>query len=221
MPTPVSAPLRRTPRPRRSRIPAFFSTGSTSRPSRKSGATAASSPRASSTSPRKRWRGMRSSPPSGGGCPIPAKGAGRSRRRSRPACRPRCSPRRSTRASNRAGRRSLPIRYSRRCASPSAVTPRSPPESAATMERRDCDAIVLFGATGDLCYRKIYPALYHLLRRGLLRSEEHTSELQSLTNLVCRLLLEKKKDTNNDTVQENDQHHFDRELTRMTIDINK
>src|SRR5258706_12109028 len=29
------------------------------------------------------------------------------------------------------------------------------------------------------------------------RSEEHTSELQSLTNLVCRLLLEKKKKTNN------------------------
>src|SRR5262249_58838486 len=27
------------------------------------------------------------------------------------------------------------------------------------------------------------------------RSEEHTSELQSLTNLVCRLLLEKKKMT--------------------------
>jgi glucose-6-phosphate 1-dehydrogenase len=36
------------------------------------------------------------------------------------------------------------------------------------MERRDCDALVLFGATGDLCYRKIYPALYHLVRRGLL-----------------------------------------------------
>src|SRR5688572_31763141 len=28
---------------------------------------------------------------------------------------------------------------------------------------------------------------------GLLRSEEHTSELQSQSNLVCRLLLEKKK----------------------------
>src|SRR5262249_57849027 len=28
---------------------------------------------------------------------------------------------------------------------------------------------------------------------GKKRSEEHTSELQSLTNLVCRLLLEKKK----------------------------
>src|SRR5437016_8551133 len=27
----------------------------------------------------------------------------------------------------------------------------------------------------------------------LFRSEEHTSELQSLTNLVCRLLLEKKR----------------------------
>jgi glucose-6-phosphate 1-dehydrogenase len=36
------------------------------------------------------------------------------------------------------------------------------------MERRDCDAVVLFGATGDLCYRKIYPALYHLVRRGIL-----------------------------------------------------
>src|SRR5438046_8568953 len=29
--------------------------------------------------------------------------------------------------------------------------------------------------------------------RAEVRSEEHTSELQSLTNLVCRLLLEKKK----------------------------
>src|ERR1041384_5549828 len=33
-------------------------------------------------------------------------------------------------------------------------------------------------------------------RRGLdSRSEEHTSELQSLAYLVCRLLLEKKRDT--------------------------
>src|SRR5258706_13987767 len=39
--------------------------------------------------------------------------------------------------------------------------------------------------------------LEHLHERadeaGAHRSEEHTSELQSLTNLVCRLLLEKKK----------------------------
>src|SRR5690606_41571280 len=31
------------------------------------------------------------------------------------------------------------------------------------------------------------------------RSEEHTSELQSRENLVCRLLLEKKKKNNNKT----------------------
>src|SRR5262249_62175481 len=35
----------------------------------------------------------------------------------------------------------------------------------------------------------------HFRRRRQGRSEEHTSELQSLTNLVCRLLLEKKKTT--------------------------
>src|ERR1035438_10715869 len=34
---------------------------------------------------------------------------------------------------------------------------------------------------------------------GLLRSEEHTSELQSLRHLVCRLLLEKKKHKHNTT----------------------
>src|SRR5438270_5971802 len=32
-----------------------------------------------------------------------------------------------------------------------------------------------------------------VLRRRPVRSEEHTSELQSQSNLVCRLLLEKKK----------------------------
>src|SRR5262245_65766014 len=32
------------------------------------------------------------------------------------------------------------------------------------------------------------------IRRRSRRSEEHTSELQSLRHLVCRLLLEKKKD---------------------------
>src|SRR2546425_9597158 len=31
------------------------------------------------------------------------------------------------------------------------------------------------------------------VQRGYIRSEEHTSELQSLAYLVCRLLLEKKK----------------------------
>src|SRR2546427_5840980 len=41
-----------------------------------------------------------------------------------------------------------------------------------------------------------------IVERGLIpfvdmRSEEHTSELQSQSNLVCRLLLEKKKKKNN------------------------
>src|SRR2546430_11462027 len=34
---------------------------------------------------------------------------------------------------------------------------------------------------------------------GALRSEEHTSELQSQSNLVCRLLLEKKKNRKSHT----------------------
>src|SRR5262249_61754402 len=36
------------------------------------------------------------------------------------------------------------------------------------------------------------PAICWRRRCSASRSEEHTSELQSLTNLVCRLLLEKK-----------------------------
>src|SRR5947199_6609824 len=41
----------------------------------------------------------------------------------------------------------------------------------------------------------------------LLRSEEHTSELQSLRHLVCRLLLEKKKN--------NTDNHTDTEQTML------
>src|SRR5437016_7835052 len=41
-------------------------------------------------------------------------------------------------------------------------------------------------------FRSSFPGGLRLLRRLYgSRSEEHTSELQSLTNLVCRLLLEK------------------------------
>src|SRR5258706_647086 len=42
------------------------------------------------------------------------------------------------------------------------------------------------------------------VRAGCNRSEEHTSELQSLTNLVCRLLLEKKKEQLTSTLQTDD-----------------
>src|SRR2546430_6368947 len=36
-----------------------------------------------------------------------------------------------------------------------------------------------------------------MVQQRKLRSEEHTSELQSQSNLVCRLLLEKKKNNRN------------------------
>src|SRR5437016_4833983 len=50
-----------------------------------------------------------------------------------------------------------------------------------------------FNLIGDLTvYENVELPLTY---RGT-RSEEHTSELQSLTNLVCRLLLEKKKKNN-------------------------
>src|SRR5256885_7119537 len=44
-------------------------------------------------------------------------------------------------------------------------------------------------AHGRLVFRPQHPDAVS----GLTRSEEHTSELQSPCNLVCRLLLEKKK----------------------------
>jgi len=34
------------------------------------------------------------------------------------------------------------------------------------MAGRAADVLVIFGATGDLCARKIFPALYHLVLRG-------------------------------------------------------
>src|SRR5687767_15238546 len=41
--------------------------------------------------------------------------------------------------------------------------------------------------------REIQRAIREQVNKGCERSEEHTSELQSLAYLVCRLLLEKKK----------------------------
>src|SRR5262249_60072277 len=48
-------------------------------------------------------------------------------------------------------------------------------------------------AIGDVSGKGIAAALMMAsLQASLRRSEEHTSELQSLTNIVCRLLLAKK-----------------------------
>src|SRR5262245_63883738 len=48
---------------------------------------------------------------------------------------------------------------------------------------------------GDVLERLLvgHQALLDQIHQRLVRSEEHTSELQSLRHLVCRLLLEKKK----------------------------
>src|SRR5688572_31853300 len=46
--------------------------------------------------------------------------------------------------------------------------------------------------SGDVGLTMREQEVLSLVREGL-RSEEHTSELQSQSNLVCRLLLEKKK----------------------------
>src|SRR5688572_31405163 len=64
-------------------------------------------------------------------------------------------------------------------------------ESTLTTERREYQRVA------DLVERKLLSAS----SLDQARSEEHTSELQSQSNLVCRLLLEKKKkQTNKNTV---------------------
>src|SRR2546430_10286850 len=51
------------------------------------------------------------------------------------------------------------------------------------------------------CYERPADGSLRSCRSGCQRrSEEHTSELQSQSNLVCRLLLEKKKKNRNSTI---------------------
>src|SRR2546430_9289851 len=58
-------------------------------------------------------------------------------------------------------------------------------------------------------HRLVLGALEHFPRQlaQQLRSEEHTSELQSQSNLVCRLLLEKKKKRHNEHLASTSQHN--------------
>src|SRR5205823_13573415 len=57
------------------------------------------------------------------------------------------------------------------------------------------DGVVYFSNFADQRLYRVMPGGTNTLHRP--RSEEHTSELQSLAYLVCRLLLEKKKKKKN------------------------
>src|SRR5688572_32040739 len=54
----------------------------------------------------------------------------------------------------------------------------------------------------------------------LSRSEEHTSELQSQSNLVCRLLLEKKKKKNNNNNNTNQNKNTNNKNTNKNKNTN-
>src|SRR5437899_10196152 len=61
------------------------------------------------------------------------------------------------------------------------------------------------GVSTSACTESWAESMYSMIGRPKAadhgRSEEHTSELQSLRHLVCRLLLEKKKFVKTDTLQ--------------------
>src|SRR2546427_3535121 len=61
--------------------------------------------------------------------------------------------------------------------------------------RRRTDSRRTIPGTAEPGWSELCDVLGHVLPEGA-RSEEHTSELQSQSNLVCRLLLEKKKNQN-------------------------
>src|SRR5690242_20806120 len=58
---------------------------------------------------------------------------------------------------------------------------------------RGLDCVLLLDEFDSIAKRRDDPIELGELKRLVTRSEEHTSELQSHVNLVCRLLLEKKK----------------------------
>src|SRR5206468_9001908 len=69
---------------------------------------------------------------------------------------------------------------------------RRPPRSTLFPTRRSSDLQAAHDEHGRVVAAVV---LQHPSRRALERSEEHTSELQSRSDLVCRLLLEKKMPT--------------------------
>src|SRR2546430_11949446 len=70
-----------------------------------------------------------------------------------------------------------------------------PAGTAAGAGRRRYHSVIAASPNAELRYCRTWQTvpMYQPKLTGALRSEEHTSELQSQSNLVCRLLLEKKK----------------------------
>src|SRR5438067_3470319 len=72
-----------------------------------------------------------------------------------------------------------------------------PPDERAVLELVAIDGLPVKDAAAALGIRHGTARVrLHRARRNRTRSEEHTSELQSRFDLVCRLLLEKKKKKN-------------------------
>src|SRR3712207_7371415 len=86
-----------------------------------------------------------------------------------------------------------------------ALAPRLQPSRQQSVERLRCNRLPHEGLGGPRWqdskdHRRRRSIVLHLPRRNFWqvnRSEEHTSELQSRQYLVCRLLLEKKKNSKN------------------------
>src|SRR5437899_10230298 len=78
----------------------------------------------------------------------------------------------------------------------SRLTPKHPASHPPTYSLRNSPRFSLHRAPPNWRILRTLPISMVTTTTGrcCLRSEEHTSELQSLRHLVCRLLLEKKKD---------------------------
>src|SRR5436309_12380556 len=66
----------------------------------------------------------------------------------------------------RAARQISPTSCSRRCVMSSVDIWKNPPSEEEAMNVPHSDALVFFGATGNLAYKKIFPSLQAMLKRG-------------------------------------------------------
>src|SRR5690606_40052886 len=108
-------------------------------------------------------------------------------------------------------------------ASPCHVLPHATPPSA-TYTLSLHDALPISALVGQLAAQFVHlalqafetsvrphaplPQMFKQAQRGNDRSEEHTSELQSRENLVCRLLLEKKNKQRQSQLTSQHTHHL-------------